>query len=246
MLNEGLCLSQQAPPLSSPFGSCTLPGMIITIDGPAGVGKSTASRRLAEALGIACLDTGATYRAATYRAMELGIDLSDEHALADVARKCDLEIACGIDGTTVLISGRDVSGAIRTPQVTAETRHAAGSPLVRGVLVELQRKLGRQLGSFVAEGRDQGSAVFPDADIKFYLDASPEVRARRRTDELLAAGGQADYDEILEAIIERDRSDRSREVAPLIKPDAAIVIDTSGMNLSEVTEALVSAVRDRT
>jgi len=220
--------------------------MIITIDGPAGVGKSTASRRLAEALGIAYLDTGATYRAATYQAMELGVDLNDEAALADVAQKIDLKLISGDEGTTVLISGKDVTGEIRTPEITAETRHAAASPVVRGVLVELQRRLGRQLGSFVAEGRDQGSAVFPDADVKFYLDASPEVRARRRTDELHAAGTEADYQQILDAIIERDRRDSSREVGPLVKPDGAIVIDTSEMNIAEVIEALLGAVKERT
>jgi len=219
--------------------------MVITIDGPAGVGKSTASRGLAAALGIAYLDTGATYRAVTYQAMELRIDLGDEAALADVAREIDIELPGGSDGAAVLISGKDVSSEIRTPQITARTRHAAGSPLVRGLLVELQRKIGRRLGSFVTEGRDQGSVVFPDADVKFYLDASPQVRARRRTDELHAAGAEADYDRILAAIIDRDRRDASREVGPLVKPDGAIVIDTSEMDIAEVTDALVSAVGER-
>ena len=218
--------------------------MVITIDGPAGSGKSTASRKLAAALGLAYLDTGATYRAVAHHGLELGVDLEDESALAEVARRIDLELIPADDGVRVLISGRDVSAPIRTPQVTALTRHTAGSALVRGVLVELQRRIGRELGSFVTEGRDQGSVVFPDADVKFYLDASPEVRARRRTDELLTAGAEADYDQILRSIIDRDRRDIAREVGPLVKPEGAIVIDTSDMDINQVTDAMARTVEE--
>ena len=220
--------------------------MIITIDGPAGSGKSTASRELARALGIAYLDTGATYRAVTHRAMHLGVDLEDEEALAGVARKIDLKLIPEPGGIRVLADGQDITAEIRTPEVTAQTHHAAGSPVVREVLVDLQRRLGAGLGSFVAEGRDQGSVVFPRADIKFYLDASPRVRARRRTAELEATGADADFSEIRKAIVDRDQSDRTREVAPLIRPEGAIVIDTSDMTIAEVTDALVRGVRERT
>ncbi|MDP6044656.1 MAG: (d)CMP kinase [Phycisphaerae bacterium] len=220
--------------------------MVITIDGPAGSGKSTASRRLAAALGLAYLDTGATYRGLAYYALELGADLEDEAALADLAGKIDLQLIPDDNGVRVLISGKDVSAAIRTEQITALTRHAAGSALVRGVLVQLQRKIGRELGGFVTEGRDQGSVVFPDADVKFYLDASAEIRARRRTDELQSAGADADYDDILQSIIDRDQRDIARQVGPLVRPDGAIVIDTSDMDINQVTDAMIQAVEERT
>jgi len=220
--------------------------MIITIDGPAGSGKSTASRELARALGIAYLDTGATYRAVTFRAISLGVDLADEAALADVARKIDLKLIPEPGGTRVLADGQDITAEIRTPEVTAQTHHAAGSPVVREVLVDMQRRLGADLGSFVAEGRDQGSVVFPDADVKFYLDASPQVRARRRKDYLEAAGLEADLDDTRRAILDRDRHDRGRQVAPLIRPEGAIVIDTSEMAIAETSAVLARAVRERT
>ncbi len=220
--------------------------MVITIDGPAGSGKSTASRKLAALLGLAYLDTGATYRGLAYYALTSGIDLENETALADLARRIDLQLIPDEDGVNVLLGGRDISAEIRTEQITALTRHAAGSAVVRGVLVELQRKIGWDLGSFVTEGRDQGSVVFPDADVKFYLDASAEIRARRRTDERLATGDHADYDEILQAIIDRDQRDISRQVGPLVRPRGAVVIDTSEMNIDQVVEAMVRAVEERT
>lgn len=197
-------------------------------------------------LGVAYLDTGATYRGLAHHAVASGTDLKDQHALADLARRIDLRLIPDDSGVRVLISGKDVSAEIRTPEITALTRHTAGSALVRGVLVDLQRRIGSQLGDFVTEGRDQGSVVFPDADVKFYLDASPEIRARRRTDELLAGGVEADYDEILQSIIDRDRRDIARRVGPLVKPDGAIVIDTSDMNVDQVTEAMARAVEERT
>jgi len=220
--------------------------MVITIDGPAGSGKSTASRKLAASLGVAYLDTGATYRGLAYYAMASGVDMEDETALADLARRIDLQLIPDDNGVSVLLAGRDISAEIRTEQITALTRHAAGSAQVRNILVELQRKIGWELGNFVTEGRDQGSVVFPDADVKFYLDASPEIRARRRTDELQAAGAHADYKEILQSIIDRDQRDKSRQVGPLVRPDGAVVIDTSEMNIEQVTEAMVRTVEERT
>ena len=212
--------------------------MIITIDGPAGSGKSTAARELAKALGITYLDTGATYRTATLKAVREGVDLADEKALAEMARRSDIRIIPAPNATQVLLDGRDVSREIRTEEVSEKSYYVARSPVVREVLVELQRRIGRDLGDFVAEGRDQGSVVFPDADIKFYLDASPQVRARRRTDEMLADGQNVRYEDVLAAILERDGRDRTRAVAPLVKPDGAIEIDTSEMSIEQVVAEL--------
>jgi cytidylate kinase len=217
--------------------------MIITIDGPAGSGKSTAARNLASRLGVAYLDTGATYRAATLLAMRQGIDLADEAALADTARQMELRMVPQPDGVRVLVGGEDVTRAIRSAEVSDSTQFAARSGAVRAVLVELQRRIGRELGSFVTEGRDQGSVVFPDATLKFFLDASPEVRARRRHEEFLADGENVTYEAVLQGIIQRDGRDRSRAVAPLVKPQGAIEIDTSGMTIEQVTDALERHVR---
>ncbi len=217
--------------------------MIITIDGPAGSGKSTASRQLAKSLNIAYLDTGATYRAVTWKALHTGVDLADADALAEVACNIDLKLI-GLDGgVKVLVDGRDISKDIRSPEVTAQIRYAASSPVVRGVLVELQRRIGKGLGSFVTEGRDQGSIVFPDADLKIYLDASPETRAKRRTAELHEAECDANYAEVLKAIIERDESDRNRQVGPLAMPANAVVVDTSDKTIDETLHAMLSLCR---
>ncbi len=220
--------------------------MIITIDGPAGSGKSTAARNLAEALGIAFLDTGATYRAATLRALREDIDLTDETALAQCARTMDLDMRQTPDGLQILLAGEDVSQDIRREAVSRATRHAAASPVVRGVLVELQQRLGQSLGSFVAEGRDQGTVVFPHADVKFFFSASPEIRAQRRVEQLTQAGEQADYEAVLQAIRERDRRDSTRTVAPLRPAEDAIPIDTGQRTLNETLAELLHHVKART
>ena len=217
--------------------------MLITIDGPAGCGKSTAARELAKALGIAHLDTGATYRAVTLLALRQGIDLTDAAALAELARGMDIRMVSTGGRIGVVLDGQDVTDEIRTEAVSANSRYAATSAAVREVLVELQRRLGRQLGSFVTEGRDQGSVVFPEADLKFYLDARPAERARRRCEELRSHGQQADYDAVLAAIEDRDRRDRGRAVGPLRVPGGATVIDTSDMDIAQVTERMLQYAR---
>ncbi len=218
--------------------------MIITIDGPAGSGKSTAAKELAKALGIAHLDTGATYRAMTLAALRAGIDLEDEQASADLAGRIDIRLEYGQSGELrVMLDGEDVSREIRTADVADNSHYVARSVGVRDVLVAMQRRIGAKLaaeaGGVVAEGRDQGSVVFPDADVKFYLDASCEVRAKRRCDEM----PDADYEQVLRAIRTRDEHDSTRAVAPLIKPDGAVVIDTTDMNIEEVTAELLRQVR---
>lgn len=220
--------------------------MVITIDGPAGSGKSTVARELAKALGIAFLDTGATYRAVTLKALRSGADLTDEAALAELARTMDLSFRQSGGTLEVMLDGRDVTRDIRSEEVSDQSRHAARSPAVREVLVGLQRRLGEQLGSFVAEGRDQGSVVFPGADVKFYLDAAPEVRARRRHEEMLSHGHPSNFEKVLDAIVQRDERDRNRPVAPLTKPAGAVEIDTSEMTIRQVVDTLRRHVEART
>ena len=226
-------------------GSATLPGMIVTIDGPAGSGKSTAARELATRLAIAYLDTGAMYRAVTLKALREQVDMTDDAALVDVARRADIRLIPERDGLCVLLDGRDVSREIRSAEVTAGARHPAACPEVRAIMVELQRRVGAELGSFVTEGRDQGSVVFPQADVKFFLDADPKVRARRRVEEMAGAGQPADYESVLAAILDRDQRDRSRPVAPLVRPEGGICIDTTDLGIAEMAEEMLCRVEQR-
>jgi cytidylate kinase len=203
---------------------------VITLDGPAGAGKSTVARRVAEALGLRFLDTGAMYRAITWKAAKKGI--TDPLAIAAMARETEILV----EPDRVTCDGIDVTRAIREPAVTAAIRHVADSPECRAELVRMQREIGRG-GGLVTEGRDQGSVVFPDAEYKFYVDAPVEVRARRRHEE---TGG--DLEEIRRAIQKRDDEDRSRKAGPLVKPPGALVIDTSGLTLDEVVARILAAV----
>jgi len=219
--------------------------MIITIDGPAGSGKSTAARKLAEALGIPYLDTGATYRAVTLLALQRGVDLTDEKALEQLARSAEIRLENSPDGLRVILNGRDVTEQIRSPEVSDNSHYVASCPAVRQVLVELQRSLGSQLGDFVSEGRDQGSVVFPQADIKFYLTASVKERAARRCQQLAESGHDVQPDHVLRAIEQRDRRDRTRPIAPLVKPDGAIVIDTTNNTIEQTAAELLRHVENR-
>ncbi len=215
--------------------------MIITIDGPAGSGKSTAARKLAAKLGIAYLDTGAMYRAIAFAALQAGVSLKDADAIVQVAEKSIIEVDCGPTHTRVLLNGNDVSEAIRTMAVNQATNFVARIPQIRQMLVENQRTIGRRLGSLVTEGRDQGSVVFPDADLKFFLDASIEKRALRRYQELTADGEEAAYEMILDNLRERDGNDQ-KQWAPLLEPATAIHIDTTQMTIHEVVERLLDSV----
>lgn len=203
---------------------------IITLDGPAGAGKSTVARLVAKKLGLRFLDTGAMYRAVTWKARRLG--LTDPREIAAMIRSTRLSI----EPDQVMCDGEDITKAIRDPQITAAVRPIADSPECRAELVRLQQEIGRP-GGLVTEGRDQGSVVFPGAEFKFYLDASSEVRAKRRH---LEQGG--DLDTLRRSIEQRDAEDRARPVGPLVRPAGAVVVDTSGLTLDEVVARILAAV----
>ena len=219
-------------------------GLLITIDGPAGAGKSTIAKRLAASLGYLYLDTGAMYRSVALAAKRKGISFQDEEALARLAREMDLRLEPSGDGVRVLLEGEDVSEAIRTPEIDRLSSLVAQVPGVRAALSARQKELGQE-GGVVAEGRDMGSFVFPEADLKFFLTATPEVRAKRRLAQLESKGLKADYEKILADIIERDKRDRERKIAPLVVPEGAIVIDTSDKTPQEVLELLLNHVKGK-
>ncbi len=218
--------------------------MIVTIDGPAGSGKSTAARKLAARLGVAYLDTGAMYRAVALAALQKGVRLKDDAALVDAARGCVVDVDCGPTHTRVTLNGVDVSEAIRSMAVNQATSFVARIPEIRELLVAKQRAIGAELKSLVSEGRDQGSVVFPDADLKFFLDAAIERRAMRRYQELVADGEEASYELIMENLQTRDGNDR-RQWAPLLEPKSAIHIDTTHMSIHQVVERMLEEIHRR-
>jgi len=205
---------------------------VVTIDGPAGAGKSTVAREVARRLGLRFLDTGSMYRAFTWKAMQGAADLRDPASLVAMIRASKLEL----QGERILLDGRDVAREIRGDEVTQNAEWLADPPEVRAELVRLQQQFGRD-GGLVTEGRDQGTVVFPDAQFKFYLDASVDVRAGRRHGE---AGG--DFEAVRRLIAERDERDRGRPVGALKVPDGAVRIDTSDMTVEQVVARLVAAV----
>jgi cytidylate kinase len=212
--------------------------LIITIDGPAGTGKSTVAHRLAKRLGLEFLDTGAMYRAATLLSIDRGIAPHEGRALAEALREADLHFDFSVDPPRLMLAGRDVAGRVRDRDISERVSTVAGQPDVRAVLVAQQRHIARLHPRLVTEGRDQGSVVFPGAPVRFYLDARPEIRAARRTDQLAAIGKQVERALVLDEILSRDRLDSSRSDAPLIRPQGAIVIDTSDLSLDAVVDRL--------
>lgn len=214
--------------------------MIVCIDGPAGAGKSTAARALAKRLGFRFLDTGAMYRAVALAAVRARIDWERPEELADLARRLSIEV----HEDRVLLNGEDVTVAIRTPEITAVTYYAADNPDVRGHLVELQRAAAAGL-DVVTEGRDQGTVVFPNAECKIFLTASPEERARRRLADFARRGQQTSWEEVLAQQNLRDRRDSVRKVGPLICAPDAVTVSTDGLSSEEVVDRLERIVRER-
>ena len=212
--------------------------LIVTIDGPAASGKSTAARLLAERLGACFLDTGAMYRAVTLAAMQAGVDMSDEDELLGVLRESKFEFSARGGKMTVAIDGVDVTEQIRQMEVTANARYIASSAKLREKLVEMQREFAAGEEKIVTEGRDQGTVAFADANVKFFLVADAAERARRRQAELRAKGVDKGLEELQRAIEERDKSDMDREVGPLKPAGDAIVIDTTELSIEEVVEKL--------
>ena len=211
--------------------------MIVAIDGPAGAGKSTIAKALARELAWTYLDSGAIYRAITLRAMRTGVDLSDAAALGELVHTMDLRLTPERDGTRVVLDGDDVTESIRTSEVTSQVHHVAGCAPLRKVIIPLQRGFADK-SDLIAEGRDMGTVVFPDAELKFYLSASPEARARRRQLELKAKGEDATVESVLADIVERDRRDSTRDAAPLRQADDAIVVDTTDLTVEQVVSTL--------
>jgi len=218
--------------------------MIITIDGPAGSGKSTIARKLAARMGIAYLDTGAMYRAIALEALRLGLPMDDAEAITRLARDTEIDLDCGPTHTRVVVNGADISEAVRSMAVNNATGHVARIQAVRDILVQRQRQIGRQLESLVTEGRDQGSVVFPDADLKVVMEAALERRAKRRHLEMIADGEEADYREILENLRERDRND-AHQWEPLLTDSRVVRLDTSELSVAEVVERLLAEVQRR-
>jgi cytidylate kinase len=214
--------------------------MIVTIDGPAGSGKSTAAKRLAARLGFDFLDTGATYRAAALAARRAGVSWTDDDALANLMRTLRLEMPPG----RVLLDGEDVSGLIRTPEISQGASIVAARPSVRLCLAALQRQIaaGRDV---VCEGRDQGTVVFPDAGSKFFLVADPEERLRRRVAELEAKGETVDVEALRRGQAERDQRDAARDLAPMVPAADAVILDSTHLTLEQVIEQMETEVRAR-
>ena len=229
--------------MSIPRISLPLPAMVITIDGPAGTGKSTVARTVADRLGFNFLDTGAMYRAIGLAALRREVSLEDTRELAFVAKHCRVEFDWSKNPPGILLNGEPVGHLLRGTDATQAAKFVAQVPAIRYKLVEEQRRIGQEHGNLVTEGRDQGSVVFPDAPFKFYLTATSEERAHRRARELRGRGEIVDEKAILREIIDRDAKDQSRAVGPLAIPDGADVVDTTKLSMEEVVERIVTTVR---
>lgn len=218
--------------------------MIIAIDGPSGAGKSTLAKHLAKELKFVYLDTGAMYRALALKVLRQGIDLADDARLEELIAGTAIDLEETNGKLAVLLDGVDVAGEIRTPEVSQMASKVSALRIVRARMLELQREMGRR-GSVVAEGRDIGTVIFPDAEVKIFLDASAGERARRRYNELKGAGRAVDYEETLRDIEERDKRDSERDLAPLRKAEDAVMMDSSNDTADDVAAKVLSHIRNK-
>ena len=219
-------------------------GLIIAIDGPAASGKSTTAQLLAEKLGYVYIDTGAMYRACALKAKKMGIDINDEESIRELLDDIDIRIENHNSKNRIYLDGEDVSEDIRADDISALASAISAIPAVRYKMVELQRKMGEK-GGVILDGRDIGTFVFPTAEVKFFLTASPEVRAKRRWLELKQKGVNKDFSEVLADLVKRDNKDSQRALAPLKKADDAIEVDTSNMTIEEQTDYLYQIICSR-
>jgi len=210
---------------------------VVTIDGPAAAGKSTAAREVARRLGFTLIDTGALYRALAWAVKEAGVAADDAPAVGKVLEKTTVDF----EGGRVLVNGRDITAQLRTPELGMLTSRLTRLQVVRDKLTPLQRGLARA-GGVVLEGRDTGSVVCPEAEVKFYLDADLDERARRRREELAATGLPADYETVKAEVMQRDRQDMERDLAPLVRPEGALVLDSTALSPEAVVERMLDAV----
>jgi CMP/dCMP kinase len=218
--------------------------LIIAIDGPSAAGKSTLAKRLAKELGFTYLDTGAMYRALALKVLRKGIDIGNDGMLTELIGSTEIDLVETGGKLRVLLDGEDVSELIRTPEVSQMASKASALKTVRRWMLVLQRALG-QRGDVVAEGRDIGTVVFPDAEVKIYLDASAQERARRRVEELRRAGRQVSLDETLREMVERDKRDSERDLAPLCKADDAVAIDSSALDAEALAQTVMQEIRKK-
>ena len=218
--------------------------LIIAIDGPSAAGKSTLAKRIAKDLGFTYLDTGGMYRALALKILRQGIDIGNDEALTELIGRTDIDLVATDGKLKVLLDGDDVSHEIRTPEVSQMASKASALKVVRHWMLSLQRAFG-QRGSVVAEGRDIGTVVFPDAEVKIYLDASLLERARRRVEELRNAGRQVSLDETLREMGERDKRDSERDLAPLRKANDAIAIDSTSLDAEALAQKVMQHIRKK-
>ena len=212
--------------------------LVIAVDGPAGAGKSTIAKIIADKLNINYIDTGAMYRAVTYKVLQNNIDTTDEQAIIEVAKASEIDFK----DNNIYLDGKILKEEIRTPEVSNNVSNVAQIKEVRYLMVDVQREIGNR-SSVILDGRDIGSYVYPNADYKFFLNASPEERGERRYKELVKKGYETTLEEVIKDVIRRDEIDSNREFAPLVKADDAIEIDTTGKSIEGVVEDVISKIK---